>query len=270
MEAQSYIKDITFNIPEGREDEVRNAVLERTQRILNTEKRLKETFQRLWLESNLDANLQYNLNEYDHIIACWEGALEAFQKGQYGYSPLIHNGWIYHADAQKEKVSVPDAYFRKTFFTTAGVRELKLQTIGDTYLKIWVNGRYLGESLARWSLSSIVHQKRARVWTVPLGAGKNVIAIEAHNFDEPGRDRQGPASSAGVHVYGEVMYSGGNVERVVSDDEWLATDREEEGWTLPEFYDGQWRNVYVDPDRHYAITKPDFGKNRASWIVPGI
>ena len=128
----------------------------------------------------------------------------------------------------------------------------------------------MGESLGRWSLSSIVHQSRAKIWKPYLGPGENVIAIEARNFDSARRDRQGPDCSAGVNLYGEIVYQGGNVQKVFSDDHWVASNRHEEGWNKIKFNDRQWRNVFADPDRHYAVTKPDFVKNKPSWIVPGM
>lgn len=241
---------------------------ELAQPVVGELKQLKETFRTLWLENNLEANLKINMNDYDYVIDGWETAIQSFKQGDYSYNPLLESQWIYHNEAPQERKSIPHAFFRKTITVREGAKQLYLQTIGDTYYKVWINGHYLGESVARWSLSSIIHQQRAKIWNTPMGRGKIVIAIEVQNFDEEGPDRQGPRGSAGINVYGEIEYEGGNVQKITSDSYWLVSDRKEDGWESTNFFDGQWHSVFADPEQHYAITKPDFIKNMNSRIAP--
>lgn len=267
---QALIQKITDKVSDNETEKVKNEAVKMAAEVLEEIKKLKNEYASLWLRTNLCANLHYNLSKYDCLIESWEKKIHQFKEEKYNESLLAPGKWIYHKNAADEKTPVQVSYFRKTFFLKPGIKSAKIQTIADDYIKLFVNGNYIGELVSCWSFSAMVHHQRTRIWDITpfISEGKNVIAIEAHEHHRDAPNRQGPRDCGGFNLYGEIVYSNGNRETLISDQTWLCSDLEETGWRNTNFFDVPWLNVYVDPQPHNKVTYPDFSRNVPSSLWP--
>ena len=226
-------------------------------------KRLKEEFSALWLQTNRKANLQYLVLRYDRQLDYWEEATRELATAQRLPDPTIPSKWIYHPEGNPGKRDTTARQVRKAFFRTRFTVErpassAKLQLIGDTYAKVWINGVEVGEVLGRRSLSLYVEHQRVKVWEVGslLKPGANAIAVEAANFDEFG--------SAGTNVLLEIR-NGETTETVATDSTWSVAESATDQWKSPEFDDRTWKRATVQA-YPYAVIRPKLVTGRPSWI----
>jgi hypothetical protein len=238
--------------------------LERILEVRDEAASLRDTFQQLWLRTNVPANLHYAIDEYNALVKVWDDAAERAKRGEFAYDPRPPASWIYHPDASAGKPA-PHAYFRKVLkLNPADVASAGIQVQGDTHVKLYVNGKQIGEQFARRNLSAPVNPKLLAVYDIKpyLRSGDNVIAVDAREYGtmnvelEPG----GPAHSGGFHLYGEIRDTSGKTHRIASDESWKASDREQPGWNRPDFVDRGWRSAQADPKPTVWVTYPDFSK----------
>jgi hexosaminidase len=244
-------------------DSMQKVLVVETRGLIAGLRRLKEEFRTLWLETNRSENLELLMARYDRQTSYWEEILRAFEgKKQIG-DPLIESQWIYHPQAHPGRrdslvSQEPRAFFRKEFVVAESPSSAKIQLIGDTHVRLWVNGKELGEVYARRSLSLLVENERVKMWEAAplLKQGENVIAIEAANYNRFG--------SAGVNVYCE-MKTGQGVTKVLSDSTWRVASAVKDGWNTGMAEGGAWQNASVKP-YPFEIVAPNFENGRLSWI----
>jgi hypothetical protein len=244
-------------------DSLRRVVSANARGVVTELRQLKEDFRSLWLETNRSANLDLLMARYDRQISYWEESLRTFEESGTTNDPLIESQWIYHPQAhpgrRDSSVSqVPRAFFRKEFVLNQTPMTAKIQLIGDTHARLWVNGKELGEVYARRSLSLLVEQQRVKMWEVGplLRQGENIIAVEAANYNRFG--------SAGVNVYGELKTSQGT-RKLVSDSTWNVAISVSDGWNLEGVQKGGWLEAVAKPYPNEVIS-PNFENGRLSWI----
>jgi hexosaminidase len=248
-------------------DAEKNHVVEMCDRMMKNFGNLKSAFIDLWKRTNLEANLNNILvSYYDRQLSYWTEIKEKTELGEYGIEAYSPSKFIYHADArpyESGQQREPHVYFRKTFTIDdpSGLESALVQTAGDTRLKIYINGREIGESYAKRTLSQIVQMQRTRFWDIReyIAPGTNVIAIEGFNYERAG--------SAGVNWYSEFTYKDGRVERIISDDSWKAMNVYIEGWTGTDFDEGEWKPAKIVDERVPLIDKPNFAHGRKSMII---
>jgi hypothetical protein len=116
---------------------------------------LRDTFRELWLRTNIEANLHYAIEDYDRLAKCWSDAEKRIEKGVFAYDPRPASQWIYHPAAFDEpKKEVQHAYFRQTLeLDPTNLSSAGIQLHGDTHIKVFVNGKQIGEQFARRNLS---------------------------------------------------------------------------------------------------------------------
>ncbi|MBM4160090.1 MAG: hypothetical protein FJ217_03225 [Ignavibacteria bacterium] len=226
-------------------------------------KKLKEEFSLLWLKTNRKANLQYLMLRYDRQSDYWEETLRELAGAQELPDPTIPSRWIYHPDGNPGKRDttarqVRRAFFRTTFPVERPASSAKLQLIGDTYAKVWINGVEVGDVLGRRSLSLFVEHQRVKLWEVGslLKPGANAITVEAANFDQFG--------SAGVNVLLEIR-NGETTDTVITDPTWSVAESATDRWKSPEFDDRTWKRA-VALAYPYAVIRPNLVTGRPSWI----
>ena len=263
--SQRLVADLNGFETDGLSSEAAQArFLKRIHAVRDEAVRLRDTFEKLWLRTNLPANLHYAIDEYNALVKVWEDAAAQVEQGSFAYDPRPKAEWIYHPDAY-DAGPVQHAYFRQAFTVDPDKVALAgIQVQGDTHVKIYVNGAEIGEQFARRNLSAPVNPKLLAVYDIKprLREGKNVIAIDAHDYGtlsaelEPG----GPDRSGGFHLYGEIRDTSGNVTPIASDERWKVSDSEEPNWTQPGFDDSQWPSAKGDPKPTVWVTYPDFDK----------
>jgi len=224
---------------------------------------LKGEFKSLWLETNRSANLNYLMMRYDRQAQFWEETIREVEQTGAFHDPLITSQWIYHPQANPGRrdssfSQVPHAFFRRAFTLHQPVSSAKVQLIGDTHARLWVNGVEVGEVFARRSLSLIVEHERVKMWDVTslMKPGDNVIAVEAVNYNTFG--------SAGVNIYGELR-NGSATTKLLSDSLWRVSDRAPEAWRSVGFDDRAWQTASQRP-YPFQVIGPNFDSGRLSWI----
>ena len=244
-------------------DSLVQAALTRARSVVKELTSLKEEFRLLWLETNRNANLDLLMKRYDRQIQYWEETIREVETEGKVEDPLIESRWIYHPNAEpgtrdSNAVRVPKAYFRKVISLSTLPASAKVQLIGDTHAKLWVNGAEVGEVYARRSLSLVVEQERVKMWEVGslLRPGENVFAVEVANYDRFG--------SAGVNIYAELKSSGG-MQEIVSDSTWKVADTVFGDWKTLTSDAHLWQQAAAKP-YPFQIIRPNFDGGRLSWI----
>ena len=223
---------------------------------------LKNDFEGLWLSTNKAAGLELLLMRYDRQYAYWQEKIDEVKHGLFWVNPEIESSWIYcpTSDSVKDDLRRERKfYFRKPFIVVKGVRSATLQLIGDSYVKISVNGKYAGEVIARRSLSLGVEHQRVKAFDIlPLLTDSiNVICAEAQSFDSP--------SWAGVNVYCELQFTDGSSKKIESDTTWKVSAMPVDNWTSLSFADSSWMHSIVKTYPS-TIVRPNFAGGRSSWI----
>ncbi len=245
-------------------DSAQARFLDRIRAVRDEAASLRDTFQELWLRTNLPANLHYAIDEYNALVKVWDDAAARVQKRSFAYDPRPAAEWIYHPDAFTGQ-KVQHAYFRKVLkLDPREIASAGIQVQGDTHAKIYVNGTQIGEQFARRNLSASVNPKLLIVYDIKplLRQGENVIAVDARNYGtmsaelEPG----GPDRSGGFHLHGEIRDTKGKTQPITSDASWKTSGSEEPGWNRPGYDDRGWRSAKGDPKPTVWVTYPDFGK----------
>jgi hypothetical protein len=232
---------------------------------------LRDVYRELWLRTNIPANLNYPIEDYDRLVKVWDDTLDRLAKGQFAYDPRTPAEWIYHPDGFKKHEHVQHAYFRRSLRLGDGdLRRAGIQLYGDTHIKIFVNGQPVGEQFARQNLSAPVNPLLVRIYDIKplLKPGENVIAVDARNYgtERPNLEPGGPSRCAGFNLYGEIVGPDDHMEAVLSDKEWKVSKEAADGWNAAGFDDSKWVNSEGDPRPRVWVTYPDFVKGvRGYW-----
>jgi len=248
--------------PEKR-DSLRSVAVEECRVLITDLVSLKSEFQNLWTATNRPANLQWLLMRYDRQASYWQETIDELMQNAVYREPTIESSWIYHPQANPGKrdttaTQIPRVFLRKTFTMDEVVSSAKLQLIGDSHAKLWINGTEVGEVYARRSLSLIVEHQRVKMWDVApyLRKGNNLMAVEVASYS--------PFGSGGTNVYLELQH-GDHLQKIVSDTSWKASTTGEAGWRDLLFDDRQWVQAAPKPYRNVVI-RPNFERGRLSWI----
>ena len=67
--------------PRGRSTHAQAQFLERIHAVRDEAASLRDTFQELWLRTNLPANLHYAIDEYNAIVKVWDDAAARVKQG---------------------------------------------------------------------------------------------------------------------------------------------------------------------------------------------
>ncbi len=230
-------------------------------------KQLQQSFEQLWRRTNIEANLDNLITHYyQRQISYWKEKKEELQNNIYWTDQVSPGKFIYHPEATpyvSRGTRKPHVYFRKSFTieNLDEIEKMMVQTVGDTYLRIYINGKEVGESYAKRALSLIVQMARTRFWNVTdhLAEDENVIAIEARNYLHAG--------SGGVNWFSELFMKDGTKRGIHSDDTWKVAETVPDDWYKPDYNDGDWLDARIVEERVPLIDRPNFEHNRKSWII---
>jgi hypothetical protein len=263
LDIQEKVKHLSASaIASTDKDSVTNAIVSLCADVLKDLAELRSEFERLWLSTNKSAGLEYLLMRYDRQAAYWQEKVDQVKRGEFLVDPAIESSWVYHPKAHpdmKDSAQVEKAYFRKIFASPKVLRSATLQLIGDTYAKVTVNGKSVGEVYVRRSLSLSIEHQRIKMFNIlpMLTDSTNVIAVEAQTFS--------PAASAGVNIYCELQLPDGSIQKIITNGSWKVSDVSAEKWTMVSFNDSLWLNAAIKP---YPLTvvRPNFATGRSSWM----
>lgn len=221
---------------------------------------VKSEFQQLWGLTNRPEGLELILKRYDRQAEYWKETAEFIRRGDTILDPSIKSQWIYHPKSNpnmKDSMQVPAAYFLKQL-PTGKIASAKVQLLGDTWVKLYINGTLVGDISARRSLSLTVEQQRAKIFDITslLNDSNNVIAVEAKNFHEFG--------SAGVNIYGEATFADGAKIFITTDETWSVSDSVSTDWKAGKTGAGSW--LSAAPKKYPTpVVAPNFATGRTSW-----
>lgn len=243
-------------------DSVASAIVSLCESVLVDLKPLRGEFERLWMKTNKPGGLEYLLMRYDRQKDFWEEKIDQVKRGVFWVDPEIESSWIYHSDVKagaQSPARVQHAYFRKSISVPKGAQSATIQLIGDTYVKLAVNGHDVGEVYVRRSNSLSAEHQRIKMFNILplLTESKNVITAEAQDFSVAG--------SAGLNIYGELRFADGSIQKIKSDSTWKVSASAGSQWKSVSFDDSSWQNAVVKL-YPYAVDRPDFATGRASWI----
>ncbi len=254
------IMEFSHAIRAGKKNgQTHNMMLALAGSIIHELKNLKLFFEKLWLVQNKKYNLDRILELYDRQIAYWLRKVEEIKTFHYILpGDELRSKWIYHPENNSKAKDKDYAIFLKNFTIDDTIDSFKFQTIGQSHLRIYFNGKLIGEQLARPSVSLIVEKERVKLWDVTrfIQKGENQLHIEVYNYD--------PGQVASINVYGEIEFQKKSSIKFMSDSSWL-TNTHLSAINDLNGYAPKWVSAAEKKSRWF-ITSPDFKNNILSAI----
>ncbi len=215
---------------------------------------LKDKYERLWLRAAKRPCLDYNLQLFDFLIKAYNNKIAQIKENVYFKNPYLESEWIW-AD---EKISpLKPRFFRKEIQINKPVKKALIQATVNTYMKIFINNKFIGKVLGRFSLSRLPILLRVQVFDINqyLNQGKNILAIEAVNYD---------AYKGAFNIFGEIEFNDGNILEILSDKSWKYSKNDDytltDEWKKLNFESSDWKEVKSygpPPNLNGDIMKPD-------------
>lgn len=202
---------------------------------------LKKNFENIWLKYYKEANLWMIKDKIDRLVQYFEEIKTAVRNDNLEI-PLAKSEWIY-CKVNDSTFAEKAEFIKKVNLDK--VDEAVIQLIGDTYSKLYINGKYVDEVYVRRSLSLYTEYDRIKTLDVKefLTTGENEIKIISEIFADDGK--------AGFNLVGRI-----NGEMIYSDETWKAKP-----------FDSQieYTNA-VKQNYRYELIQPNFDAKRTSWI----
>ncbi len=150
-------------------------------------KKLKKEYIKLWLKYYEPANLNMIEDKFDRLTAYFTEINDSLKKGsEYLYSPVIKSEWIYVKEGRSDFAK--KAEFERSIKLDSVPDKAYLQLMGDTYARLYINGKYVDNVLAKRSGSLLVDYKRIKFLNVKkyLKKGLNTFLVKVENYNENG------------------------------------------------------------------------------------
>lgn len=202
---------------------------------------LKKNFENIWLKYYKEANLWMIKDKIDRLVQYFEEIKTAVRNDNLEI-PLAKSEWIY-CKVNDSTFAEKAEFIKKVNLDK--VDEAVIQLIGDTYSKLYINGKYVDEVYVRRSLSLYTEYDRIKTLDVKefLTTGENEIKIISEIFADDGK--------AGFNLVGRI-----NGEMIYSDETWKAKP-----------FDSQMEYTNaVKQNYRYELIQPNFDAKRTSWI----
>ena len=218
------------------EGEELNDVLEKLNSLKEQVKYLKERYEILWLRASKRPCLKYNLRLFDRLIDAYEEKRAQLKDKIYFKNPELPSEWIW---AKETICPVKPRFFRKTFEINQPIEKAVIQAMVCNHMKIYVNEKFVGEVLGRFSLSRLPIILRVKTFHITsyLREGRNNISIEAYNYD---------GYKGALNVFGQIRLKSGDVKEISSDSTWKGMKKDiklNNEWYKIDYDDDGWKNV---------------------------
>jgi len=242
-----FLHDKDYLKSRGNDIHVVNMINDDMASLKNLERRYDYLWQRYYVNANLNlindkfARLEDYFNEIKDSLKAGDDTL---------YSPLIKSKWIYLKTGRYKIAN--KAEFKKSISLKEIPAEAYIQLIGDTYARLYINGRYVDEVYARKTLSLTVEYKRVKLLDVKkyLKKGKNIFLVKVENFNKNG--------SAGVNISSYFKMK----DKILNID----TNNDNKPGSWKGSTNGRyWRKV-ISQEYPSQIIAPNFVTKRPSWI----
>ncbi len=216
-------------------------------------KSLKQEFQKLWLKYYKESNLNMIEDKFDRLISYFTEIKEnLLSQNIFNFNPLLDSKWLYLKNEDSSYAS--NAEFTTSFELDTYPDEAYLQLLGDTYVKLFINGKYVDKVYSKRSLSLLVDYKRIKFIDIKpfLISGKNSINIIAESYNL--------RNGAGFNLIGNITWGSQEI-KIKSDDskfsdiKWLGRMIGGDSWREP-----------LSKTYPFEIVAPNFKTKRTSWI----
>jgi len=187
-------------IRKNKTNELNNQALELIDKNLQMLSSLKKEYKGIWLKYYKPDNLILIEKKFDRMTAYFTEIKELINTNKLiDYSPAIESQFIY---VKQGDSLAPKAEFRTTINLAKAPANALLQLIGDSYVKLYINGVYVDKVQARHSLSETVTNKMVKMIDAAkyFKPGDNEIRVEAENFNNKG--------AAGVNIIARLQMNG--------------------------------------------------------------
>jgi hypothetical protein len=213
---------------------------------------LENTYQKLWLRTNRQDNLERLMSIFQQQVAYIDVAKRSLEKGNVDINQEIPSKWI-TAKVYQEGKETPPAYLRKQFKIedSAMIESAWFQVIANDAAEVYLNGQKIGLVAAAKSGSLLAVKRQVGYWDVSklLQKGSNTIAIEVQAY-KPGQ----PSCS---NIYFEYTTANGKTI-IVSDKTWQSATSVKEDWQLGKDKRGKWHKALIFDDYSRQISIPLF------------
>lgn len=231
-----------------------DGILKIEKSLLDHLSKIRRDYIRAYLRTNRGPMLQLIKDRFDEQVAQLRSGTSEMLKGNSNFDQKLPSSFIYYPKSTPYtpgNSKVDSATFVKTIDLDAIPTKAMLQLIGDTYCRLYVNGRLVGDVKARRTLTWNVEFNRVKLFDIRkfLRKGLNTIAVQSENFDING--------SAGCNVYAVI-----GADTIMTDGSWQVL----KGIVSPRQV-ARARQLNAMPyDNRWAISAPDFSLNLKSWI----
>jgi len=218
---------------------------------LSSLKQIKNKYDKLWRQYYVKANLDLINDKFVRLEDYFNEIKDSLKTGNDTlYSPLIKSKWIYYR-VSRHKLAAK-AEFKKSLNLKEIPDEAYIQLIGNTYARLYINGKYVDEVYARRTLSLTVEHKRIKLLDIKkfLKKGKNTFLVKVENFNNNGAE--------GVNISSYFKMNDKILNINTNDDNRLNS------WK-GSINGRYWRHV-VTKDYPSLIIAPNFVTKRSSWI----
>ena len=216
---------------------------------------LSERYAAMWLRANRPENLQLVQEMLQRVVRYLQIKAEEAQKGDFAFNGRNPASFVSFSTKNYTGNDTENLYLRRTLFCDTLIQRARMQLIADSHARVWINGRLVGETLARRSLSALVQKERVKVWDIReyLRPGHNVIAVHIINYVPNGV----AAANVWLEIDDQIDYTG--------KDGWTASPIAAEGWKEPVDQELDWPSA-VPVANSWTISRPYFEQDLPSRI----
>ena len=218
---------------------------------LSSLKQIKKRYDNLWRKYYVNANLNLINDKFDRLEDYFEEIKDSLKTGNDTlYSPLIKSEWIYLKTSRRKFAS--SAEFKKSIRFKEIPEEAYIQLIGDTFAKLYINGKFVDEVYARRTLSLTVEHQRIKFLNVKkyLRKGRNNFLVKVKNYNTKG--------AAGVNISSYFKLNG----KILNID----TNDDNKSYSWKGSTNGRYWKRVTSKEYPFQIIAPNFVTQRPSWI----
>ena len=181
IETQFHLQNISKENAIRNENEIVN-LIDQNIEALNS---LKKNYRNLWLEYYKNSNLNLIEDKFDRLISYFEEIKKnLLSQNILSFNPLLESKWLYVKNEDSSFASKVE--FKTSFDLKDKPDEAYLQLLGDTYVQLYINEKFVDKVFARRSLSLLVDYKRIKFIDIKpfLVDGKNSIRVITESFSK--------------------------------------------------------------------------------------
>ncbi len=240
--------------PALNEAQKRDRILEVQKHLLDLLSAIRKDYVGIYLRTNRRPMLQLIVERFKEQEAQLKSGTNQMLAGKSDYDQVLQTSFIYYPESRpytQHGNKVDSATFVRTIDLDRVPSDPMLQLIGDTYCKLYINGRLAGEVEGRSTLTWDVEFKRVGFLHIGkfLRKGKNVFVVQSANYDRNG--------SAGCNVYSVV-----GRDTISTDSTWKVA----RGIIPPDIVTRRRLVNAAAYDNGWTVSAPDFSLRLKSWI----